>query len=115
MKLSSSEIRKANRKKYGVPIQTDQELIIPLSKVSQGDFEEKRIEYHREIEEDFFAAYQVADFIEYHIQKGDTIWKICYEKLDLPLWLLKKYNESLDFNSLKPNQKLLVPQLTTEG
>lgn len=115
LKLSSSEIRKANRKKYGVPIQTDQELVLPLSKVTQQDFEEKRIEFHREIEEDFFAAYHVADVTEYQIQKGDTIWKICYEKLDLPLWLLKKYNASLDFNSLKPNQKLLVPELDTPG
>ncbi len=89
-------------------------MVIPLSQVSRSEFEEKRLEFHREIEEDFFAAYHISDVTEYRVQKGDTIWELCYEKLDLPIWLLKKYNTSLDFNSLRPNQKLQVPQLVSD-
>lgn len=112
--LSAARIRIANRKRKGKAIITDQKLIIPLTKVSGKEFEEKRLEFHREIEEDFFAAYHVTDVTEYRIKKGDTIWELCYGKLDLPIWLLKKYNASLDFNSLHPNQKLQVPQLVSD-
>jgi len=90
LQISGSALRAANPGKLGRTIHTDQEIILPFTQVSQKVFEERRLEYHREIEEDFFAAYQIEALAVYQVQKGDSIWSICYEKLDLPVWLLQK-------------------------
>jgi membrane-bound lytic murein transglycosylase D len=115
LQISGTELKAANSKKLGRTIHTDQEIIVPFSKVDQKTFEERRLEYHREIEEDFFAAYHIEDLGVYQVQKGDSIWSICNQKLDLPVWLLKKYNEDIDFNALQPNQKLKVPQIVAQS
>jgi len=115
LNVPAGEILAANHKKSARSINTDQELYVPLTKVSARDFEEKRLDFHREIEEDFFAAYQVENLVSYRVKKGDTIWSICYEKLDLPVWLLKKYNTQIDFSRLYPSQTLKVPQVSSQS
>ncbi len=40
---------------------------------------------------------------------GDTLWDICRNKFELPLWLLKKYNHDLQYNNLASNQHLQIP------
>jgi len=115
LQISGTDLKAANSKKLGHTLHTDQEIIVPFSKVDQKTFEERRLEYHREIEEDFFAAYRIEDLGVYQVQKGDSIWSICTQKLDLPVWLLKKYNEDVDFNALRPDQKLKVPQIVAQS
>ncbi len=109
LEIPTQDIRKFNGYKYGKPIRTDQTLKIPLGQVGKEKFEERRYEYHKEIKEDFYAVFRVDEKRIYEIKKGDNIWKLCKEELDLPFWLIKKYNSSLDFNNLTPNQRITVP------
>jgi hypothetical protein len=57
---------------------------------------------HKEMEEDFFAAYRVEKTVPYRIKPGDNVWALCQEQFDLPLWLLKKYNSETDLARLSP-------------
>ncbi len=107
------DIRRINNYRYGRAIHVDQSLTIPLAKVGKDRFEELRYEYHKEMEEDFFAAYRVEGLRHYTIKQGDNIWSLCRNELDLPFWLIKKYNSELDFGNLKPKQRLLVPVVET--
>ncbi|MBU1739172.1 MAG: LysM peptidoglycan-binding domain-containing protein, partial [Proteobacteria bacterium] len=102
-------IRKENRLRYGKAIMVGQEIRIPLRKGGQGLFEEKRYEYHKELVEDFFAAYRVDRVTKYKVKSGDNIWTLCRNEFDLPFWLVKQYNQSLKPNGLKPSQELLIP------
>lgn len=107
--IRAQKIRRLNNIRFGQAIRVDQQIKIPLTKVDKDRFEERRYEYHKEIEEDFFAAYRVEDVRSYQIKRGDNIWSLCQGEFELPFWLIKKYNENLDFNGLRPAQKLIVP------
>ena len=120
--VRAQEIRRINGLRFRTTLRLNQRLKIPLGKVDRKKFEEQRFEYHKEIEEDFFAAYRINDMRPYHIKKGDNIWKLSNNEFEVPFWLIKKYNADKNFNGLRPNQQLLVPiverieeRLTTPG
>lgn len=115
LKIPTRELRRVNGFRYGRPIRTSQKLKVPLDKKGKEAFEERRYEYHKEIEEDFFAAYRIEDVRYHEIKKGDNIWTLCQEEFDMPFWLIKKYNADVDFSSLMPSQKLVVPVVENQG
>jgi membrane-bound lytic murein transglycosylase D len=113
--VPTREIRRLNGFPYGKPIRLNDTVKIPLEKISKEAFEERRFEYHKEIEEDFFASYRVKDVEIYRIKDGDNIWTLCQEVFELPFWLIYKYNPDLVFQKLSPSQELLVPQVEEAG
>ena len=115
LKVETRSIRSLNGFTYERKINLGQRIRIPLEKTSRESFEEKRYEYHKEIEEDFFAAYYVEKTYEYIIKRGDNLWVLCLEKFDIPFWLLKKYNPKADFTHLSAAEKLIVPVVIKIG
>ncbi len=113
LKITASEIRRMNGFKYGRMIRLHEKIKIPFDRISKTQFEEKRFEHHKEIEEDFFMSYRIDGFQTYMVKKGDNIWTLCYEKFDLPIWLVRNCNIKIDFTNLLASQKILVPQVTT--
>ena len=107
--VRAQDIRLLNGFGYGRVIHLGQRVKIPLHRVSREEFEEKRFEYHKEMVEDFFAAYRVEGVQSYSIKRGDNIWDLATEEFELPLWLIRKYNEQVDFNRLMPSQELMIP------
>ncbi len=92
-------------------IEPGQKLLLVFNKLSIEHFEEKRLDYLIEIEEDFFKAYTITGQKTYKINSGDTFWELCYNKFDIPMWLLERYNSSLNLSKLKTSQELIVPVL----
>jgi membrane-bound lytic murein transglycosylase D len=113
--VSTQAIRKLNGWKNARMMKLHELVKIPLHRVSKEDFEEKRFEYHKGMEEDFFASYKVENVRLYRIRDGDNIWTLCRGEFDVPFWLLVKYNPDLDFNGLRPSQELLVPVVEAKG
>ena len=109
LNVKTSLIRNLNNFSQTRRVHPDENIRIPLSRVSAKNFEGKRFDFHLEIEEDFFNAYKIVGVTSYKVRKGDTIWEICKNKFDLPHWLLKKYNAKLDFSSLRSSQRLTIP------
>ncbi len=109
LKIPTSRIRSLNRLTFGTPITINQTIKIPLTAADPERFEEQRFEFHREIEEDFFASFVVSEVETYEIKSGDTIWSLCLKQLEIPFWLLKKYNPKTDFNAMHPGHKLIYP------
>ena len=107
--VTAWEIRRLNGFSYGSVIRLDQQIKIPLIRVSKEEFEEKRFEYHQELTEDFFATFRVEKVEVYHIKKGDNIWTLSRDEFEVPLWLIRRYNANLDIHALVPAQKLLIP------
>lgn len=107
--VPTQDIRRLNGISFGKGIKLNQSLKVPLYKTGSEEFEGKRYEYHKEVEEDFFAAYRVKGVRTYDIRKGDNIWTLCKAKFDMPFWLVKKYNPALDLNGLMPDQKIQIP------
>lgn len=115
--VRTQEIRRLNGLPFGRTLQLHQKIKIPLGKVDGAAFEEQRYEYHKRLQEDFFAVYRVVELEPYRVEPGDTIWTLCREKFGVPMWLLKHYNMDEDLAGLRIQQKLMMPviQETTAG
>jgi membrane-bound lytic murein transglycosylase D len=109
LKVSATALRKLNNFSALRRIHPDEKIQITLNTLSARKFEEKRFDFHLETEEDFFSTYKIVGISSYKVKKGDTVWEICKKKFDLPLWLLKRYNATLDFSSLRSSQRLTIP------
>ena len=109
LKIPTRQIRALNNMALSAAISVNQTIKIPLSASDPDRFEEKRFEFHREIEEDFFASFVVSGVETYEVRPGDTIWSLCLNQLEIPFWLLKKYNPNMDFTAMRPGQTLHHP------
>ena len=109
LQIPTQKIRTLNNFKYGKSISVDQKIKIPLSTKSVQEFEEQRYEYHKEIEEDFFESFVIKGVDTYEVKSGDNIWNLCLNELEIPFWLLKKYNPGIHFNPLHPRMKIRYP------
>ena len=107
------DLRRLNGLRYDQTLVVNQQIRLPLAKVSKKRFEAQRYEFHKEMVEDFFAAYRLLEGTRtYQVKAGDTIWSLCQKEFELPFWLIKKYNPAVDFTQLKPGLRLIVPQIT---
>jgi len=113
--IATQNIRNLNRLPFGRSISIGQSIKIPLPETGSGGFEEQRYEFHQEILEDFFDSFFVAGTRNYQIKSGDTIWDLCENELEIPLWLLEKYNPAMDFTRLQPGQRLVYPLINPNG
>jgi len=109
LQINARSLRALNSFSPTHRLHPDEKIRIPLNTVSAKKFEGKRFDFHLETEEDFFNTYKIVGVSSYKVQHGDTVWEICKNKFDLPLWLLKKYNNKLDFSSLQSSQRLTIP------
>ncbi|MBC2745014.1 MAG: transglycosylase SLT domain-containing protein [Desulfosarcina sp.] len=109
--VRASQIRRLNNLSFGQPLHLHQKVKIPLNGVAATDFEAQRYEFHKRLQEDFFAAYRVGELQRYRVQPGDSYWTLCREKFDLPLWLLRSYNSGVNLAALRIHQPLTIPAI----
>jgi membrane-bound lytic murein transglycosylase D len=109
LEISTQTLRDINGFSFGTIINFNDLVTIPLDRIGKEQFEEKRYEYHKEFEEDFLGAFRVDSVTHYEIKPGDTIWSLCQDVFEMPFWLIRRYNQDLDLDHLKPFQKITVP------
>ncbi len=86
-----------------------QQLLLVFDHISPTHFEEKRLDFLQATEEDFFSAFTVIGQQIYQVLSGDTLWDLCYNKFDIPLWLLERYNSAISLTKLNQKQELIIP------
>ncbi|MFC1867793.1 transglycosylase SLT domain-containing protein [Thermodesulfobacteriota bacterium] len=109
--IATRDIRMLNGFRSKRKIHIHDSLKIPLEKISKEAFEEKRFEYHKELQEDFFASFRVKDVEMYQIKNGDNLWTLCHEVFEIPFWLFYKYNSQVNIHRLSPSQKMIFPRV----
>jgi membrane-bound lytic murein transglycosylase D len=109
--VRTQKIRRLNALPFVTTLRLHQQIMIPLNKVTAQAFEESRYEYHKRLQEDFFAVYQLGQVQPYRVRMGDNYWSLSHEKFDVPLWLLKSANPQVDFADLRPNQEVMIPTI----
>ncbi|MDZ7263374.1 MAG: LysM peptidoglycan-binding domain-containing protein [candidate division KSB1 bacterium] len=102
-------LRNLNGLRYGVEIHLNQKIKVPYSVVSEKEFQQKRYEYHRGIEEDFFASFKVDSVVVHKIKRGENIWYLCNQVYEIPYWLVLKYNPNKNLEQLSSDDELLIP------
>jgi membrane-bound lytic murein transglycosylase D len=111
LRVPTYKIRRLNGFPYGKLLVLNQSVKIPLSKVTKEEFEQARLEYHQEIQEDFSSVYTIESARMYRVKNGDSIWTLCNDVFSIPLWLMKKYNPDVDLYRLRRAQTLAIPVL----
>ncbi|MBN2423969.1 MAG: LysM peptidoglycan-binding domain-containing protein [Calditrichaceae bacterium] len=111
LQIKTQSIRNWNNLSFRTPIRLKQKLKLVFENVTPDEFNSMRLEYHRGIEEDFFLNYEITDTQTYQVKKGDNLWYLCNYVYNLPYWLIVDYNEDIDFESLKPGDTLIIPNV----
>lgn len=113
LEIPTQKLRAANGLRYKEEIRIGQRIRLVYSRVNATEFERRRNEYHRSIEEDFFSTYKVDSVLTHRLKRGETIWEICSETYQVPLWLVAMYNPDYDLYNLNLNDELKIPSVVS--
>jgi membrane-bound lytic murein transglycosylase D len=109
LEVSASLLRQINGMRRNTPLVIGRQRKLDFSRVSPEVFEQRRLEYHRTLQEEFFEAYEVTSTTTHELRRGETLWRLSRERYEIPMWLLVQYNPDLDFGSLSPGTTLVIP------
>jgi membrane-bound lytic murein transglycosylase D len=113
--VRASQLRKLNRMSMATPVVMGRKVKLDFSKITPDQFEAKRAEYHRQLQEAFFTQFRIKDTVTHVIRSGESVWVLAQQRYNVPIWLLRQYNPDLDLGSLKPGVKLVIPVVEPTG
>jgi len=109
LEIRAQRLRELNGLRYNQDIHIGQRIRLSYERVSAEEFQRRRYEYQRGVEEDFFSNYAVDTLQTYQIKRGQNIWQICTDMYQVPIWLVAKYNPERDLAKLNPGDTLSIP------
>ena len=107
--LRASQLRRLNRMSYATPVVVGRSVKLEFSKISRDQFEAKRQDYHRQLQEAFFAQFRITGNETHVVKSGESIWLLAQQRYNIPIWLLRQYNPDVDFGAVRPGTKLVIP------
>jgi membrane-bound lytic murein transglycosylase D len=107
--VRASDLRRLNKMSFGTPVIVGRKVKLSFAKVTQDQFEARRMEYHRQLQEVFFTQFRIKDTATHVVRAGESIWIIAQQRYNIPLWLLRQYNPDLDLGDIRPGTKLVIP------
>jgi len=113
--VRASRLRQLNGMRYGEPVVLHQKIRLDFAHVPPRDFERVRVEYHRELQEEFFSQWEIEGTSVHKVGPGDSIWSLSTRRFEVPIWLLRQYNPDVDLDSLSAGTQITVPKLRQRG
>jgi membrane-bound lytic murein transglycosylase D len=110
-KVSSASLRALNKLHKNARVTLGHKVKLDLSKVSAEQFETARRDYHRQLQEAFFATHRISGTENYVVKKGESLWIIAQRHSDLPIWLVAEYNPDVDFGEVRPGATIALPRV----
>jgi membrane-bound lytic murein transglycosylase D len=116
LEVRASQLRSLNRMSLATPVVVGRKVKLTFEKVTRDQFESKRLEYHKQLQEAFFSQFRIKDTSTHVIKSGESIWVLAQQRYNIPIWLLRQYNPDVDLGALKPGAKLVIPvvEVTTQ-
>jgi membrane-bound lytic murein transglycosylase D len=113
--VRASRLRQVNRISMGTPVVIGHKVKLDFSKVTPDQFEARRAEYHRALQEAFFTQFRIQGTSEHVIKRGESVWVLAQQRYNIPIWLLRQYNPDLDLGELRPGARLVIPLVEATG
>jgi membrane-bound lytic murein transglycosylase D len=107
----SQALRALNKLRKNAMVTQGRKIKLDLSRVSAAQFVAARRDYHRHLQETFFAAHRIAGTESYQLRRGDSLWTVAQKNGDLPVWLVAQYNPDVNFADMRPGTALTLPQV----
>jgi len=86
---------------------------LDFSKVSAAQFTQRRLQYHRSLEEAFLRRNRVGEVVTRKLKPGETLLSVSRQAPGVPLWLLHRYNTHLELNAPRPGTELRIPKVVS--
>jgi membrane-bound lytic murein transglycosylase D len=115
LNIDPARLRKLNKMKSGMPLAVGRSFRLEFARVSTAQFEAKRFAYHKQLQELFFTQFRIAGSERHVVKRGESIWQLAERRYSVPLWLLRQYNPEVDFASVRPGTRLVIPLLEKVG
>ena len=112
LEIKTQRLRDLNGLAFRTPVTVGQRIKLDLNTVEAGVFEERRVDYHRAQQDNFFREHVISGVTEHTIQTGESIWILSLRKFDVPIWLFRQYNPGVDLHKVRPGTKVQIPLLT---
>jgi len=118
LNLPTQDLRVLNSARYGQHLIVGSRLRLTFSTVNATTFEQKRKNYHAEIQNRFFKDHHIVDVTDHALSNGENLWDLSTQTYQIPLWLLRQYNPDLAFDtvlSLSSSLRIPVVQFNDES
>jgi membrane-bound lytic murein transglycosylase D len=109
--VRASALRRLNGMRYGQPVVVGRRLRLEFTHTSAETFEQRRLAYHRTLQEIFFSQYRISGTHEHVVQRGELVWILSQRRYNVPLWLLRQYNPDVDLSAVLPGTAITIPVL----
>jgi membrane-bound lytic murein transglycosylase D len=113
--VSAQHVRDLNHMSLKKPVLVGHRLKLDFHKVSHDAFEQKRRDYHQQLQAAYFAEHRIGGTEIYIARAGDSLWTVTKRAKQLPEWLLVQYNPDVDFSELKPGTQIVIPRVEEVG
>ena len=107
--VRASDLRRLNKMSFATPVVVGRKVKLSFAKVTHDQFEARRQEYHRQLQEAFFTQFRIKDTTTHVVKAGESIWVLAQQRYNIPIWLLRQYNPDLDLGDIRPGTKLVIP------
>lgn len=111
LEITATRLRELNKLSRNASLNLGRSLQLDFSRVSAEQFTAKRVAYHRELQETFFAQYRIAGSETHTVKAGESMWVLAQKKYNVPIWLLRQYNPDVDLAAVRPGVKLVIPRV----
>ncbi|MBT8087307.1 MAG: LysM peptidoglycan-binding domain-containing protein [Gammaproteobacteria bacterium] len=112
LQIKTQRLRDINGLAFGRSVEVGQRIRLDLAKVGAAKFEERRIEYHRMQQDEYFRQHVITSVKQHTIRRGESIWVLSLRRYGVPFWLFRQYNPTIDVHNVKPGTVVQFPVLS---
>jgi membrane-bound lytic murein transglycosylase D len=113
--IKTQRLRDINGLAFRTPVDVGQRIKLDLSQVDAAAFENLRTAYHRNQQDSFFRNHTITGVTEHTIKRNESVWILALRKYDVPIWLFRQYNPSLDLHKVQPGTRIRFPVLVSNN
>ena len=111
--IRTQRLRDVNGLAFRTPVVVGQRIKLEFADIDVTTFESRRVDFHRRQQDSFFREHVITGLIEHEIKRGESIWILSLRVYDVPIWLFRQYNPSLDLHTVRPGMTIRFPQLAS--
>jgi len=109
--VPATRLRQLNHLRGRRPVVIGHRIQLDFRQVTPAQFEQRRRDYHEQLEATYFAMHRIVGTTVYVAHRGDSLWTINQRNVRVPVWLLQQYNPELNFTDLKPGTHVSLPRV----
>jgi membrane-bound lytic murein transglycosylase D len=109
--IKTQRLRDINGIGFHSPVVVGQRVKLDMSYVDVKAFENFRMTYHRQQQDNFFRNHTISGVKEHVVKKNESVWVLALRQYDVPIWLFRQYNPKLDLHRIRSGTRVRFPIL----